>query len=192
MACRVCISNCTVVNEPATGPSSEPHESTPHPRILCSERPTLISSFQMLSSGFMDIVLHEFVTFLMYAACPVHPTLPVLITLMYKKSLWIINFEVWSVVWLFVFSRHRNPFPTVSIYFFRLQNDRKFYVGAKASLLIKLFLFYVTIKFFFQGKGKPIEALIFTRTHNRTLLHNQCILVAGFGRGFRFCWYFLD
>ena len=45
-----------------------------------------MSSFQMLSSCFMDIVLHEFVIFLMYAACSAHPTLPVLITLIYEEA----------------------------------------------------------------------------------------------------------
>jgi hypothetical protein len=40
----------------------------------------------MLSSCFMDIVFHEFVIFLVYAACPAHPTLPVLIALIYEEA----------------------------------------------------------------------------------------------------------
>jgi hypothetical protein len=48
----------------------------------------------MMASCFMDTLLQEFFIFLMYAACPAHPTLPVLITLMYEEAceLLILNY----------------------------------------------------------------------------------------------------
>ena len=126
MTCRVCISNCTVVNESATGPSSEPDESTPHPRILCSKIRILISPFQMLSSCFMDIVLHEFVFFLMYAACPAYPTLPVLITLIYEEACELLILK-YGALYGFSFSLvFGNPFPTASVSSFRLKTKENF------------------------------------------------------------------
>jgi hypothetical protein len=126
MACHGCISNCTVVNEPAFGPSYKPDESTPHPRILCSKRPILISSLQMLSSCFMDIVLHEFVIFLMYAACPAYPTLPVLITLIYEEACELLILK-YGAFYGFSFSLVvGNPCPTVSVSSFRLKTKESF------------------------------------------------------------------
>jgi len=100
----------------------------------------------------MDIVLREFVIFLMYAACPAHPTLPVFITLIGEEACELLILK-YGAFYGFSFSPVIGTFIQLPLSLPLCQKRKKvFYVGAKESHMIKFCIFYVTFFFFFSGE----------------------------------------